>query len=422
MQAFTYQHGFMHAESVDLRDIAQAVATPFYCYSRAAFEERYRTFSAVFAAAPHLLCYAMKANSNQAVLTTLASLGAGMDVVSQGELRRARAAGVPGSRIVFSGVGKTATEMAYALDQDILCFNVESEPELALLSQVAASKGATARISIRVNPDVDALTHAKISTGTYANKFGIPIEDAPRVYAMAAQLPGIEVTGVDMHIGSQITELGPFDRAAHKLADLARLLMAQGHRLEHIDVGGGLGVVYKRDNFPPPAPEAYAQTILRHTQGLGLRLVFEHGRLLAANAGVLVTQVLYVKQGAAKTFVIVDAAMNDLIRPTLYDAWHDITPVAELARDAILAKVDIVGPVCESGDYLAQERDLPDVKAGDLLAVHSAGAYGAVQAGTYNTRLLVPEVMVDGGRFAVVRARPSYEDVIALDSVPDWWG
>lgn len=422
MEAFTQRHGALHAEGVDLREIARAVGTPFYCYSRAAFEERHNAFSRVFAQAPHLLCYAMKANSNQAVLTVLARLGAGMDVVSGGELRRARAAGVPGERIVFSGVGKTQAEMALALDEDILCFNVESEPELAALSQLAAARGQTARISIRVNPDVDALTHAKISTGTYANKFGVPIEDALRVYAEAARLPGIEVAGVDMHIGSQITDLAPFDAATARLAGLARALMAAGHRLRHIDVGGGLGVAYRRDNQPPPSPEAYAATILRHTQPLGLKLVFEHGRLLAANSGVLATQVIYVKRGAGKTFVIVDAAMNDLIRPTLYDAWHEIAPVVEPAPGAPLEKVDVVGPVCESGDYLAQDRDLPPVAAGNLLAVHSAGAYGAVQAGTYNTRLLIPEVLVDGARWAVVRARPSYEDVIGLDLVPDWVG
>ena len=420
MSSFPVKNGVLHAEDVDLRVIAEAVGTPFYCYSRAAFEERYTTFNRVFDGTPHLLCYAMKANSNQAVLTALAKLGAGMDVVSQGELRRARAAGVPGSRIVYSGVGKTEVEMAYALDQDILCFNVESEPELELLSEVATSRGVTARISIRVNPDVDALTHHKISTGTYANKFGIPIDDAPRVYARAAKLPGLAITGVDMHIGSQITDLAPFDSATQRLAALARELMAAGHKLQHLDVGGGLGVVYRQDNTPPPAPEAYARTILRHTKDLGLKLIFEHGRLLAANAGVLVTKVIYVKHGAEKTFVIVDAAMNDLIRPTLYEAWHTISPVVEPARDARYGKVDIVGPVCESGDYLAQDRDMPEVARGDLLAVHSAGAYGAVQAGTYNTRLLVPEVMVDGDRFAIVRARPTYEDVIAQDIVPPW--
>ena len=422
MQAFTQRNGALHAEGVDLREIARQVGTPFYCYSRAAFEERYTTFSRVFDGTPHLLCYALKANSNQAVLTALARLGAGMDVVSQGELLRARAAGVPGEKIVFSGVGKTEAEMALALDEDILCFNVESEPELEKLSQVAVSRGQVARISIRVNPDVDAGTHAKISTGTYANKFGIPIEDAMRVYARAAALPGLAITGVDMHIGSQITDLAPFGHAAARLAALARALMAAGHPLTHIDVGGGLGVIYKDGNTPPPRPEAYAETILAHTKSLGLKLVFEHGRLLAANSGVLVSQVIYVKQGAGKTFVIVDAAMNDLIRPTLYEAFHKITPVVAPAPDARHYLVDIVGPVCESGDYLAQERDMPEVAAGDLIAVHSAGAYGAVQAGTYNTRLLVPEVMVDGDKWAVVRARPSYEDVIGLDIVPPWLG
>ena len=420
MQAFTMKNGVLHAEGVDVREIAAAVGTPFYCYSRAAFEERYSTFARVFAGTPHLLCYAMKANSNQAVLAVLARLGAGMDVVSEGELHRARAAGVPGNRIVFSGVGKKRAEMAYALDQGIMCFNVESEPELHALSEVAVSMGTTARISIRVNPDVDALTHAKISTGTYANKFGIPIDEAPRVYAEAAKLPGIAISGVDMHIGSQITDLAPFDQATARLAALARELMAAGHRLEHFDVGGGLGVVYRRDNTPPPAPEAYAQTILRHTQGLGLKLVFEHGRLLAANSGILVTEVIYVKRGAEKTFVIVDAAMNDLIRPTLYDAFHDITPVVQPRENAAHGRVDIVGPVCESGDYLAQDRDLPEVAAGDLLAVHSAGAYGAVQAGTYNTRPLVAEVLVDGKRFALVRGRPGYEAMISADVVPEW--
>ncbi|MBV1701258.1 MAG: diaminopimelate decarboxylase [Hyphomicrobiales bacterium] len=420
MNEFTVEGGALHAEKVALADIAREVGTPFYCYSRAAFEERYQTFSSIFEGTPHLLCYAMKANSNQAILTTLARLGAGMDVVSEGELRRALAAGVPGEKIVFSGVGKTEPEMAFALDAGILCFNVESEPELEHLSQVAVAKGTRARISVRVNPDVDAGTHAKISTGTYANKFGIPIDEAPRVYERAAKLPGIEITGVDMHIGSQITDLKPFDRATARLAALARQLMGQGHKLTHIDVGGGLGVVYQRDNRPPPSPHDYAQTILKHTGGLGLKLVFEHGRLLAANSGVLVTSVIYVKQGAGKRFVIVDAAMNDLIRPTLYDAYHEITTVQSPATGAKLGKVDIVGPVCESGDYLAQNRDLPPVESGDLLAVHSAGAYGAVQAGEYNTRPLIPEVLVDGERWAVVRARPSYEAMIRADIVPPW--
>jgi len=421
MSPFAYRNGVLHAEDVDLRAVAEAVETPLYCYASSGFEEQYLAFSRAFAAVPSLVCYAMKANSNQAVLATLAKLGAGMDVVSAGELLRARAAGVPPDRIVFSGVGKTEAEMALGLDEDIWCFNVESEPELERLSALAAARGRTARISIRVNPDVDAKTHAKISTGTYANKFGVPIDEAPRVYARAARLPGLQITGVDMHIGSQITDLAPFDAATARVAALARRLMGEGHRLAHFDVGGGLGVVYDpRSNTQPPQPAAYAETILRHTGELGLKLVFEHGRLIAANAGVLLTRVIYVKQGAGKTFVIVDAAMNDLIRPTLYEAYHDIIPVME--PDSRLARqpVDVVGPVCESGDYLAQARLLPKAMAGDLLAVMSAGAYGAVQSSTYNSRPLVPEVLVKDARFAVVRRRPSHQELIGLDRLPDW--
>jgi diaminopimelate decarboxylase len=421
MTSFSYRDGVLHAEQVDLRDVASQVGTPVYLYASAGFEEQYLAFTRVFAHVPSLVCYAMKANSNQAVLATLARLGAGMDVVSEGELRRARAVGVPPERIVFSGVGKTQGEIAYALEQDILCFNVESEPELEQLSALASARGRKARISIRVNPDIDANTHAKISTGTYANKFGIPITEAPRVYAWAAKLPGLSVTGVDMHIGSQITDLAPFDAAAERLASLAVHLMGQGHRLEHLDFGGGLGVVYDpHSNLRPPEPDAYARTILRHTQKLGLKLVFEHGRLIAANAGVLLTRVIHVKQGARKSFVIVDAAMNDLIRPTLYEAYHDVVNVIAPAPDAARQTVDIVGPVCESGDYLAQKRTMPLPRPGDLLAVMSAGAYGAVQASTYNSRLLVPEVLVKGERFAVVRPRPSYDDLIGLDRLPEW--
>ena len=421
MSSFGYRDGVLHAEDVDLRDVASQVGTPVYLYASAGFEEQYLAFARVFADVPSLVCYAMKANSNQAVLATLARLGAGMDVVSEGELRRARAVGVPPERIVFSGVGKTQGEIAYALEQDILCFNVESESELEQLSALASARGRVARISIRVNPDIDANTHAKISTGTYANKFGIPITEAPRVYARAAKLPGLSVTGVDMHIGSQITDLAPFDAAAERLASLAVHLMGQGHRLEHLDFGGGLGVIYDpHSNLRPPEPNAYARTILRHTQKLGLKLVFEHGRLIAANAGVLLTRVIHVKQGAGKSFVIVDAAMNDLIRPTLYEAYHDVVNVIEPAPDAARQTVDIVGPVCESGDYLAQKRTMPLPRSGDLLAVMSAGAYGAVQASTYNSRLLVPEVLVKGGRFAVVRPRQSYDDLIGLDRLPEW--
>jgi len=421
MSPFGYRHGVLHAENVDLRAVAHQVATPLYCYASQGIEEQFLAFSRVFATVPSLVCYAAKANSNQAVLATLARLGAGMDVVSEGELRRARAVGVPPEKIVFSGVGKTDAELSFALDQGILCFNVESEPELERLSALAAGRGGTARVSIRVNPDVDARTHAKISTGTYANKFGIPIDDAPRVYAHAAGLPGLTVTGVDMHIGSQITELAPIEAAVRRLAALARHLMEQGHRLEHFDVGGGLGVIYDpRGDTCPPEPSRYAETILSHTGDLGLKLVFEHGRLVVANSGLLLTKVVYVKRGAGKTFVIVDAAMNDLIRPTLYDAYHDIVTVMEDRKNEPHELVDVVGPVCESGDYLAQARSLPPVREGDLLAIMSAGAYGAVLSSTYNSRPLVPEVLVKGERFATVRPRPSYDELIGLDRLPDW--
>ena len=420
MQAFAYRGGALCAEDADVAAIARTVETPFYLYSQSAFEARYTAMSDAFAPAPHLVCYAMKANSNQAVLRALAAKGAGMDIVSEGELRRARAAGVPGERIVFSGVGKTARELAFALDENILCFNVESEPELERLSMLATARGAVARISIRVNPDIDAGGHKKISTGRYDNKFGIPISDAPRVYARAAALPGLKVTGVDMHIGSQITDLAPFDAAAQLLCALARTLMNAGHALEHVDVGGGLGVAYRSDNAPPPSARDYAETILRHARPLGLRVISEHGRWIAANSGLLVTRVVYLKHGAEKTFVIVDGAMNDLIRPTLYDAWHDIAPLREPARDAQWHNVDVVGPVCESGDYFALDRALPEVVEGDLLAVHSAGAYGAVQAGTYNTRLLVPEVLVKAAHWSVVRARGDYDALIGLDQTPEW--
>ena len=420
MHHFAYRDGVLHAEDADLAALAQEVGTPFYCYSTATLVRHYRVFKQAFAGADTLVCYAMKANSNQAVLRTLAREGAGMDIVSMGELRRALAAGVPGERIVFSGVGKTREEMAAALDAGILCFNIESEPEAEALSEVATSRGAIAPISFRINPDVDARTHAKISTGKFDNKFGVPISRARDIYRWAATLPGLRMAGVDMHIGSQITDLQPFDDATSLLAELARDLMADGHRLHHIDLGGGLGVPYREDNDPPPHPEAFAKVIRRHTDPLGLKVMFEQGRMIAGNAGILVTQVIYVKRGEGKTFVIVDAAMNDLIRPTLYEAYHAIRPVAEPAVDAPRSVVDVVGPVCETGDYLALGRDLPALKAGDLLAVMTAGAYGAVQSGTYNTRLLVPEVLVDGERAAVVRPRPTYEDLIGLDRIPSW--
>lgn len=420
MHHFQYRGGVLHAEDVDLRAIAAEVGTPFYCYSSATLMRHYRVFRDAFAGMDTLVCYAMKANSNQAVLKTLAREGAGMDIVSIGELKRALLAGVPGNRIVFSGVGKTREEMAAALEADILCFNVESEPEAQALSEVALSMGRRAPVSFRINPDVDARTHAKISTGKFDNKFGVPISRARQIYAWAATLKGLSITGVDMHIGSQITDLQPFDDATRLLTELARDLMAEGHALHHIDLGGGLGIPYREDNAPPPDPTAFAAVVSKHTAPLGLKVLFEQGRLIAGNAGILVTSVIYVKQGDAKTFVIVDAAMNDLIRPTLYEAYHGLKPVIEPASGARRIKADVVGPVCESGDYLALDRDIPGVQAGDLLAVMTAGAYGAVQAGTYNTRRLVPEVLVDGARHAIVRPRPDYEDVIGLDRIPAW--
>lgn len=420
MHHFAYRDGVLHAEDVSVPEIARAVGTPFYCYSTATLERHYKVFRDAFTDIDVLVCYAMKANSNQAVLTTLARLGAGMDVVSGGELRRARAAGVPGERIMFSGVGKTAEELSFALDEDILCFNVESEPELLQLSRIAAEKGKTARISLRINPDVDARTHKKIATGKAENKFGIPWQRARAVYAEAAGLPGIEVAGIDMHIGSQITELEPFDAAFARLGELVETLRADGHAIEHIDLGGGLGIPYRHGNELPPLPDAYAAVVARHVAQLGCRIIFEPGRLIAGNAGILVSEVIYVKEGADKTFVIVDAAMNDLIRPTLYDAWHEIGPVVEPAPDAPRMTADIVGPVCETGDYLGHDREMARLAPGDLIAVYSAGAYGAVQSGTYNTRRLIPEVLVNGSEFAVVRKRPSYEELIALDDLPPW--
>ncbi len=423
MHHFDYRGGILHAEGVALPKIADAVETPFYVYSTATLERHYDVFSAAFKDVPSLVCFAMKANSNQAVLKTLAARGAGMDVVSEGELRRARAAGVPGSRITFSGVGKTAREIALALDEKILCFNVESEPELQAISDIAVSKGVKAPIALRVNPDVDARTHHKISTGKSENKFGIPLSRARDVYKHAATLPGLHVSGVDMHIGSQITDLEPFDNAFALLADFVRTLRADGHAIDHVDLGGGLGIPYREGEDPDAYhPERYAQIVKKHANSLGCTLVFEPGRLIVGNAGILVTKVIYVKEGDGKTFVIVDGAMNDLIRPTLYEAHHDVKPVVEPAKNASHMTADVVGPVCETGDYLALDRDLPKVAAGDLLAVMSAGAYGAVQAGTYNSRLLVPEVLVKDGEWALIRPRTSYDELIGLDRLPGWLG
>ena len=420
MNHFEYRDGVLHAENVPVTDIARAVGTPFYCYSTATLERHYTVFAKAFADVDAMVCYAMKANSNQAVLKTLARLGAGIDVVSEGELRRALAAGVPASRIMFSGVGKTPREMDLALDAGIYCFNVESEPELEILNARAIKAGKQAHVSFRINPDVDAKTHAKISTGKKENKFGISWERARTVYAHAATLPGIKVTGIDMHIGSQITELQPFDDAFKLLRELVETLRADGHTIDHVDVGGGLGIPYREDNNPPPLPDAYAQIVTSQLRDLNCRIITEPGRLIVGNAGILVTEVIYVKDGGEKTFVVVDAAMNDLIRPTLYEAWHDIRPVRISAANAPRIKADVVGPVCETGDYLALDREMAMPRPGDLISVGSAGAYGAVQAGTYNSRLLVPEVLVSDDRFHVIRPRPSYDDLIGLDSIPDW--
>jgi diaminopimelate decarboxylase len=420
MDPFIYRNGALHAEDVALATIAEVVGTPFYCYSSAAITGNFEAFRSAFAGQNALIAYAMKANSNQAVLSMLAHLGAGMDVVSGGELKRARAAGVPGERIIFSGVGKTLAEMNLGLDENIYCFNVESEPELEALSRVASARGSVAPIAIRVNPDVDARTHAKIATGKSENKFGVPIARARDVYAYARTLPGLSIHGVDMHIGSQITDLQPFDDAFALLAEFVQALRADGHRIDHVDLGGGLGIPYRNDNNPPPSPDQYAQVVARRTAALGCKVIVEPGRFIVGNAGALVASVIYLKKGENKHFVIVDAAMNDLVRPTLYDAHHEIMAVKEPAPDAHRMRSDVVGPVCESGDYLALDRDLAELAAGDLIAVMSAGAYGAVQAGTYNTRLLVPEVLVKGADYSVVRPRQTYEELIGLDTLPPW--
>jgi diaminopimelate decarboxylase len=420
MNHFDYRNGVLHAEAVNLSRLADAVGTPFYCYSTATLERHFRVFTDAFAGEKVLVCYAMKANSNQSVLRTLAKLGAGADVVSGGELKRALAAGIPAQKILFSGVGKTEAELRAALAADILCINVESELELELLSKLAVEMGRTARVSVRVNPDVDAGTHAKISTGKSENKFGIPISRARQVYGRAAKLPGIKVTGTDMHIGSQITDLSRMETAFRILAEFVQTLRADGHDIAHIDFGGGLGIPYYMDREAPPAPDDYAAMVKRVTHNLGCTLMFEPGRLIVGNAGILVAKVIYVKHGEGKNFVIIDAAMNDLIRPTLYEAYHDILPVHQAAADAKTMVADVVGPVCETGDYLALDRTLPEPKVGDLLAIMTAGAYGAVQSGTYNTRPLIPEVLVKDDQYAVVRPRVDVDALIAMDEPAPW--
>src|ERR1700722_5906296 len=420
MNHFDYRNGVLHAEGVNLIELAEAVGTPFYCYSTATLERHYRVFAEAFGGEKVLICYAMKANSNQSVLRTLARLGAGADVGSGGGVKRALAAGIPSQKILLSGVGKTESELRAGLAADVLCINVESEPELELLSRFAVEAGKTARISVRVNPDVDAGTHAKISTGKAENKFGVPIARARAVYAHAAKLPGIQVTGVDVHIGSQITDLAPLETAFRILAEFVQVLRADGHTISHVDFGGGLGIPYYMDRGAPPARAAYAAMVKRVAHNLGCTLMFEPGRLIVGNAGILVTRVIYLKPGAVRNFVVIDAAMNDLIRPTLYEAHHDILPVVAAAPDTPIMVADVVGPVCESGDYLALGRAMPEPKAGDLLAIMTAGAYGAVQSGTYNTRALVPEVLVKGDQYAVVRPRVEVDELIAMDRPAPW--
>ena len=418
MNHFERKAGVLHAEDVALAAIADAVGTPFYCYSTATLERHYRVFADAFAGVDAMVCYALKANSNIAVVRTFAKLGAGADVVSGGELRQALAAGVPARRIVFSGVGKTTGELALGLDEGIFQFNVESLPELEALAGVAAARGQRAAVAIRVNPDVDARTHEKISTGLRHNKFGVAIDDAPAVCARAAELPGIDLIGLAMHIGSQLTELAPFEAAFARLAGLVGDLRARGHGIERLDLGGGLGIRYKDET--PPLPDAYAAMIKRVTAGLDCRLILEPGRMIVGNAGLLVSRVVYIKQSGVRRFVIVDAAMNDLPRPALYGAYHEIEPVAAAPEGAAVTPADVVGPICESGDTFATDRPLPPLSAGDLLAFRTAGAYGSIMASSYNMRPLVPEVLVSGARFAVVRRRPGYDEMVALEALPEW--
>ncbi len=420
MDHFLYRDGALYAEDVPVAEIAASVGTPFYCYSTATLTRHFRLFDEALEGTDHLVCYAMKAASNQAILKTLAGLGAGMDVVSGGEYARARAAGVPGEKIVFSGVGKTREEMRLALEGGIRQFNVESEPEMRALSEVAMSLGTRAPITIRVNPDVDAKTHAKIATGKSENKFGIPIARAREVYAEAAALPGLEVIGIDVHIGSQLTELEPFRLAYLKVAELTETLRADGHDIRRLDLGGGLGIPYARSNEAPPLPTDYGALIKETVGHLGCEIEIEPGRLVAGNAGILVSRVIYVKEGEGRNFLILDGAMNDLIRPAMYDAHHDIVPVLEPTPGAEQTPYDIVGPVCESGDTFARGRMMPPLAEGDLVAFRGAGAYGAVMASEYNTRPLVPEVLVHEHQFAVIRARPTFDEMINRDTIPEW--
>lgn len=420
MDHFLYKNGVLHAEDVAIPDIVAAVGTPFYVYSTATLTRHFQLIDDALDGLDHLVCYAMKAASNQAILKTLAQLGAGMDVVSGGEYARARAAGVPGDRIVFSGVGKTRDEMRMALSGGIRQFNVESEPEMVVLSELAQEMDVQAPITIRVNPDVDAKTHAKIATGKSENKFGIPISRAREVYAQAAALPGIDVIGIDVHIGSQLTQLEPFEMAYQKVAELTESLRADGHNIRRLDLGGGLGIPYTRSNESPPLPSDYGAMVKRVLGHLECEIEIEPGRLIAGNAGLLVSQVIYVKEGEDRKFLILDAAMNDLIRPAMYEAHHDIDPIIEPQAGEERAIYDVVGPVCESGDTFAKGREMAQMSAGDLVAFRSAGAYGAVMSSEYNTRPLIPEVLVNGSEFAVIRPRPSFDEMINRDTIPEW--
>ena len=420
MDHFLYRDGQLWAEDVPVAQIAAEVGTPVYIYSAATLLRHYRLFDDALAGTDHLVCYAMKALSNLAVVKLLGDAGAGMDVVSGGEYRRARAAGVPGDRIVFSGVGKTAEEMRLALTGGIRQFNIESEPEMLRLSRVATEMGVVAPVTVRVNPDVDAKTHAKIATGKSENKFGIPIARAREVYAEIAALPGLKAIGIDVHIGSQLTDLEPYRLAYRKVAELTEQLRADGHEITRLDLGGGLGIPYTRSNEAPPLPSDYGKLILEEVGHLGSEIEIEPGRLIAGNAGLLVSEVIYVKQGEGRQFLILDAAMNDLIRPAMYDAWHDIEPVIEPAPGTPLTPYDVVGPVCESGDTFAKARMMPTVAEGELVAFRSAGAYGAVMASEYNSRPLIPEVLVQGDQFAVIRHRPTFDEMLSRDTIPTW--
>ncbi|PCI33864.1 MAG: diaminopimelate decarboxylase [Alphaproteobacteria bacterium] len=426
MDHFGFKQGEMYVEDLAIREIADQVGTPFYCYSTETLIRHYTVFCEAFIDHDFLLCYAVKANTNQAIIKTLAAQGSGADVVSEGELRRALKAGIPAQKIVYSGVAKTEREMTFALEQDIFQFNVESVPELEQLSRVADSMGKVAAIAFRINPDVDAKTHAKISTGKSENKFGVPWTSAREIYALAAKLPGIRVQGVDLHIGSQLTDLAPFAEAFQRIVSLIEDLRADGHDISVLDLGGGLGIPYDREVSKPPLPLEYGEMVTKIVGHLGCKIIIEPGRLLVGNAGVLVSKVIYVKEGENRKFLIIDAAMNDLVRPSMYDAYHEIVAVAEseppVSGDAVANSVtyDVVGPVCETGDTFARDRQLPELKRGELVVIRSAGAYGAVMASTYNTRRLIPEVLVKGSNYAIIRPRPDYDDIIGLDKIPEW--